>query len=518
MNMGKLKRMDQVRLIIETYLETRSIKATSRRLHIARNTVKTYLRRVRDRGGTLEMALSQNDEELSSIVYVRQEECEREHIFRSQLDYWIKELRRVGVTKQLLWEEYRQLHTDGYGYSQFCERLKREIGRRDLTLSLQHKPGDCLQVDFAGKKMRWVDPRTGEVHPCEVLVGVLPYSHYTYAIALPSQCVSDFVHGLNSMLQYIGRLPTYILSDNLKSYVKKADKYDPEFNDLCVQLSAHYQIDLKATRVRKPKDKASVENAVKTAYGRIYAPLRNEVYHSLEELNEGIRQQLKKHNEKAYKKRSGSRDIVFKEEEQPQMRNLPSDMFEIRKITKGKVRRDYHVMLGEDKNYYSVPFQYVGKKATLIYSTTTVEVYIDNQRIALHDRLAYKDAYRHQTHASHMPKNHQEWKRARGFDAAYFLDRARKIGPYTYWAIEQVLLSRFHESQSYNSCHGIFKLTEQYSPDRLEKACIRCKKIGKSSLSLLRRILQQNLDQMEDQIDLFDIPSHQNIRGPQAYQ
>ena len=307
---------------------------------------------------------------------------DRESIFLSQINYWIKELRRVGVTRHLLWQEYRKEYPQGYGYSQFCERLKREIGRKDLTLILSHKPGEVMQVDFAGKKMRWVDIYTAEVHECEVLVAVFPHSQCTFAIALPSQKVSDFVHGLNQALLWFGKLPNIILSDNLKSYVIRADKYDPKFNDLCVQLANHYQIDLQATRVGKPKDKASVENMVSTVYRRIYAPLRNETFHSLKEINEAITIQLKAHNDKPYQKKQGNRNEIFRQYELPVMRDLPCDLFEVKKITKSKVRRDYHIFIGEEKNYYSVPFRYVGQNTTVIYTSTVVEVYIDNQRIA----------------------------------------------------------------------------------------------------------------------------------------
>jgi len=519
-NMGKLKRMDQVRSIIETYLCTRSIKATARRLVISKNTVRCYLRRAKTYSKDLTKVLELSEEDVTKVFYLvdGKEPADRELLFASKISYWIKELRRVGVTKHLLWEEYRNEYPGGYGRSQFCERLKREIGRRDLTLSLDHTPGKFIQVDFAGSKMCWIDAKTGEVHECEVLITVMPHSHFTFAIALPSQKVADFVHGLNQALLFYTKLPKAILSDNLKSYVTKADRYDPEFNELCVQLSTHYGIDLTATRVGKPRDKASVENMVKTAYSRIYAPLRDEIYHSLEELNEAIRAELIKHNMEPYQKKQGCRHDIFQQYELPVMQDLPSDLFEIKRITKSKVRRDYHVFIGEEKNYYSVPFQYVGKNTIVVYTSKLVEVYLDNQRIAVHDRLISRNAYRHQTNDAHMPKSHSEWKKARGFNAAYFLKLADQIGPATYWVISQVLISRIHEAQSYNSCKGIFHLGEKYSIQRLELACLRCQKVGKASYSILKRILQHNLDQVADQPDLFNIPQHDNIRGSDAYQ
>ena len=175
--MGKLKRMDQVRQIIETYQATHSIKATARRLQVSKNTVRHYIRLGKTYDEDLSKVLLLPPSELLSLFYPPDQKASsgREEVFKGQIKYWIKELRRVGVTRHLLWEEYRREYPDGYSYSQFCERFRREIGRRDLTISLNHEPGAVLQVDFAGKKMHWVDASSGEVHECEVLVGVYPH-------------------------------------------------------------------------------------------------------------------------------------------------------------------------------------------------------------------------------------------------------------------------------------------------------------------------------------------------------
>jgi hypothetical protein len=275
---------------------------------------------------------------------------------------------------------------------------------------------------------------------------------------------------------------------------------------------------LQATRVAKPKDKASVENMVKTAYTRIYAPLRNDIFHSLEEINDAIRVQLSIHNTKPFQKKSGRRKEIFEQFELPVMNDLPSDLFEIKKTTTAKVQRNYHVFLGEEKNFYSVPYQYAGKKATLIYNTKTVEIYIENQRVTTHSRLSHYDRYCYFTDDAHLPKNHSEWKKAQGYDAAYFLAQAEKIGPATQWAIGQVLLSRIKEVQTYNSCKGILYLGKKYTNERLELACLRCHSAGKTNYSMLKRILQLKLDQVTQTPDLFSTPAHDNIRGPEAYQ
>jgi hypothetical protein len=367
--------------------------------------------------------------------------------------------------------------------------------------------------------MHWVDEQTGEVHYCEVLVGVLPFSQYSFCIALTSQSLADFIEGINACLFFLGALPKVILSDNLKAYVSRADRYEPTFTQLCEQLGAHYQIDLQATRVAKPKDKASVENAVMQVYRRVYAPLRNEVFHSIEALNQAIERQLIQHNSQPYQKRDGHRRAVFDQFEFPRMRALPPDLFEVKKITRAKVQRNYHVFLGEEKNYYSVPYQYVGKQAQVIYTSKIVEVYVDQKRVTTHKRLFVGGRqYRYQTNCRHMPKEHQEWKKAQGYDAAYFLEQGHKIGPASTWVIQQILLSRIHEAQAYNSCKGILSLAKTYSSERVEQAALRCQKIEKVTYTMIKRILRLKLDQAQEPDKQLSLGLHENIRGANYYQ
>jgi len=518
--MRKPKRMDQIKAILQNYLISGSIKATARQLKTSKNTVRGYLRRAKQYDEDLSKLLESEDELLRSIFYPEdsKKEQNRAAAFTQNVPYWLKELRRVGVTRQLLWKEYQEEYPDGYGYSQFCDRLRKEIGRKDLTLALSHTPGEVMMVDFSGKKLQWVDAGSGEVNVCEVLVAVFPHSQHTFAIALPSQQIADFVHGLNQALLFFGGMPKVILSDNLKAFVTRADKYEPKFTQLCEQLGAHYQVDLQAARVAKPKDKASVESAVGIVYKRVYAPLRNETFHSLQSLNDAIRQQLDLHNNKPYQKKAGSRKTIFEAYELPQMGSLPSELFEIKKIASAKVQRNYHIYLGEEKNYYSVPYKFVGRQAEVIYTSKIVEVYIDNQRVAIHRRLFSRDAYRYQTQKGHMPQAHQHWREIKGYNAQYFLTQAQKIGPATHWAIEHVLISKIHEAQSYKSCLGILRLGTSFSNERLEHAADRCRKVNKVNYGMLKRILRLKLDQAKEEPHQIAIPFHDNIRGAGNYQ
>lgn len=264
-----------------------------------------------------------------------------------------------------------------------------------------------------------------------MLLAAIPHSQHTLASALPSQCTADFIHGTNEALRFFGRLPKVILSDNLKAFVIRADRYEPDFNDVCFQLANHYQFDLQAARVASPKVKASVEGAVHIAYGRLYAPLRNHTFYSIDETNTALSQQLEELQDRPFQKRPGCRREILQTYELPEMRPLPSEPFLLKSTVQAKVQRNDRVYLGRRKNYYSVPFQCVGDTATVVYSRSTVEVFIGPGRVATHARLGPSDRYRYQTGPAQLPRGHEEWRKAEGYDAAYFRSWARKIGPAT---------------------------------------------------------------------------------------
>ncbi len=521
--MAVKKRMDQIRNILKSYVSNgHNVKVTARVLGISKNTVKEYVRRAQGHCADVGAVLGLDDERLYELMYKEegQQTDVRQKVIEDNCAKWIIELGKVGVTRSILWAEYRQEYPDGYSYSQFCEYLSRYAARRDLTLALEHRAGEVMMADFSGKKLSWVDRDTGEWHACEVLIVVMPFSQHTFCIALPSQKIADFIHGLNEALRFFGAVPQVLLSDNLKSYVSKPDRYEPTFTQLCGQMGAHYQFDLQATRVRRPRDKASVENAVEQIYRRVFAPLRHTRFHSLEQLNTAILEHLHQHNEQDFQKKAGSRRLLFEQYELPQMRPLPPEVFEVKKITSAKIQRNYHIFLGEEKNFYSVPWQYAGRQSEVLYTRNNVEVYVDGKRIAVHSRLAPNSLdYRYQTREEHMPKNHQEWKKAQGYDAAYFLKQAAGIGPNTHEAVRLILQSRIQEAQTFNACKGILHLAKTYSAERLENAAKRCLTAGKATYSMLKKVLQLKLDQVGEETQAeVSFGFHKNIRGPQHYQ
>jgi transposase len=438
--------------------------------------------------------------------------------FQQRLAYFFAELQKPKTTRMILWEEYNEQKPDGYKYSQFCEILSRFIKGTKSVMHFEHTAGEELQFDFAGDKLSYVDLENGEMIKCPVLVCVLPFSCFTYVEALHSERREDLINGLNHCLQYIGGVPQSIKSDNLAQWVKKANRYEPSFTDFADQISLHYGTTMTATRVKKPRDKATVESSVNTAYNRIYASIRNKTAQSLRQLNEFIFEELQNLNHKKMQQHDYSRYERFLQYEKPLLKPIPAVLFVIKHTVNAAVQRNYHVMLGEDKHYYSVPCQYIGQTLKIIYDRDNVEIFLsDYQRIVTHVR-SYK-RYGYTTIPEHMPKNHSYYAKIKGYDEKYFLEKAGSIGLVTTQAIQSILKNKLFEQQCYTSCLGVLRLGEKYGNDRLELACKRAVEGPKVTYMIIKSILDKKLDQVPLQTDLFyNVPEHENIRGSQNYQ
>jgi transposase len=511
--------MIQVRRIIQLKSEGLSKLKISKLLNIHRATLDNYLSKFEATGESYQGLLQYSDGQLGALVYNTSATTKldkRIDVLKKHLDYFKEELSLPGVTRKTLWEEYQEACPDGYSYTQFCEHFARHIKRTKATMHLSHRAGDYLQVDFAGKQLHYIDIQTGEIVPCPVLVCTLPFSGYTYVEALPTAGQEHLFCALNRCLEYFGGVPRNVLSDNMKQFVGKNQRYEYKFQELASQWAVHYNTNLEATRPRKPKDKPTVENNVYLSYLRIYAKIRNEEFHSLIELNKRIGELLGPYNQAPFQKLSGSRHERFLQDEKPLLKTLPQEPFDIKHTTIGKVQMNYHVILGEDRHQYSVPYQYIGQTTKIIYDEHHVEIYIGFQRIAIHKRDYRKHSYT--TLAEHMPEKHLKYNETLGWDADYFLTLAKKIGESSLEIFSRILASKDFIEQTYNACIGLKRLSEIYGADRFEAACSRALNASRVSYGMIKNILENNLDkQPQTQLNLFIVPRHENIRGPQNY-
>jgi transposase len=518
----KPKSMHQIRQILEHLVRGTGFNKTARMMGVSRNTIRDYRARFDLSGMSYPQLLALNDAELSVLVRgnppPKTSEDHRRHLYLvSRLDYFESELKKTGVTRRLLWEEYLKDQPDGYRYTRFCYFLSQQDKKNGAVMRLVHLPGEELQVDFAGDRLHYIDRHTGELVDCEVLVCTMPYSHFTYAVALPSQKQMDFIDGLVKAVHYLGAVPQIIKCDNLKSAVVKPDRYTPEFTQAMEYFAEYYGTIAQATRVAKPRDKASVEKAVDICYKRIYAPLRNQQFYSLNELNSAVWGQLEKHNDQLLQGKQYSRRQRFKEEELPNMKPLAEQPYCIKRSTWSKVGKNYHVILGEDRHSYSVCYRFIGQKMKLVYTTDTVEIYHGTDRIAVHKRN-YRN-YGYSTLREHMPENHQRALQAGGYNGEDFINEARMIGPYTLGIVEKMLSKVKYVQHSFGMWQALKRLKRVYGRERLENASRKLSDLNNVTCKVLENMLSKNLD--KDQHNLFTNVAvhgmHENVRGATFY-
>lgn len=506
--------MEQLKQVLQLKRDGFSIKAIARTTGIARNTIKKYLARI-DTDSTVKVS----KKELALSVYnndTTELKGERHLLLAEHFRYAESQLKKTGVTRQLLWLEYKEQNLQGYNYSQYCYHFSEFLRHKEVVMHLEHAAGEKIMIDFAGKKLSYVNRDSGEIIFCQVFIAVLPHSGLIFCYAVHTQGTYDFITCINNMLKFYGGVSQTILCDNLKTAVTRPSRYEPVFTDMCYQLSEHYGTTFTATRPYKPRDKAMVERSVSIVYNHIYAPLRHQVFHSLSELNHYISRQLEKLNDKRYKGSAYSRRQLFDNHEKSLLKELPAEFFTLKKCIQATVQRNYHVQLSEDHRYYSVPYTYAGKKVKVLYDNKTVEIYYEHTRIALHIKSNMTRAYT--TIHEHMPSNHQKAMNIKGWTKADMLARAAQVGAATRQAVEHILNSSIYPEQNYKSCHGLLMLQGTYGGQRLEAACARVLKATRVNYTMIKNILRAGLDKQPTIFEDVHLPDHDNIRGPEHYQ
>jgi transposase len=492
-----------------------SIRKAARAIGVGKTAAGEYIAGFNRSGLTLTQAMNLSDKDLVSTLDVhKRPNNPRYNILSSQFLHIEKELKRHGVTMQLLWQEYKEGYPDGYGYSQYCNHFYQWSKTQKVSMHIEHKAGDKMYVDFAGKKLPVVNPQTGEVREHEVFVAVLGCSQLSYIEAVPSQTKADWVKVNGNSLGFIGGVPKAIVPDCLKSAVNKSDKYEPEINETYQDFARHYNTVVLPARALHPKDKSLAENFVRTAYQRIYAPLRNQTFYSLDELNQALWEQLDKHNQMFFQGKETSRLQLFSELEKNELKPLPVETYEFKEFFKSKVQYNHHVYLKADKHYYSVPFQLTGKTVFISCSSSCIEIFYNNQRMATHHRN--RKLYGYTTKEEHRPQNHQfvtKWKPEK------FINWAKNISPEVEKVIKKVLESRPHPEQAFKSCMGILNLNKKHENTDLIKACKKALEVNCVNYKFIKNTIKNKTFNLtcEEEIDQIQIPYHENIRGKEFY-
>ena len=423
-----------------------------------------------------------------------------------------QELKRAGVTLHLVWEEYRAVHEDGYGYSQFCEIYRRWARKLRPSMRQQHRAGEKTFIDFSGKRPHLVDRRTGEEILVELFVAVLGASGYIYAEATRTQKLDEWVGAHTRMVEYFGGSTELWVPDQLKGAVSRSCRYEPGLNRTYQELATHYGTVVVPARPGKPKDKAKVESMVLVVQRWILARLRNRTFFDLAELNEAIWELLEQLNSRPLQKLKVSRRELWERLDRPALGPLPATPFELARWKNCGVNIDYHVEV--DHRFYSVPYQLANERVEMRYTASIVEAYYKGNRVASHPR---RFDHQHSTLSEHMPSSHRahaEWTPSR------LIRWGEKTGPATGRLVAGILRSRPHPEQGYRACLGIMRLGRHHGDERLEAACARAERLRSYSYRTVKNILASAQDRLpleDEQPAPAPTPSHHNIRGPQYY-
>jgi transposase len=506
--MSKIRQALQ--LLAESGLSTRQVAAA---LGISKTTVSQIALYARDAGLDWAQASQLSDDELQGRLYPPPRPRSTQ---RHEPDYGVlhQELKRPGVTLQLLWEEYRaEVGAAAYRYSAYCEKYRAWAKRLKRSMRQVHPGGERLFVDYAGQTVPVVDAASGEIRRAQVFVAVLGASNYTYACATWQQTAADWVGAIIAALAFIGGVPRLLVPDQPRALIANPDAYEPVTARLMQEMGEHYGLAVLPARPGRPQDKAKVEVGVQVVERWILARLRNRRFFTLAELNQAIAGLLTELNQRPFKKLPGCRATAFKALDAPALKPLPAQAMVLAQFKPARVNIDYHVAF--EGHYYSVPHQHVGAAVELRITATTLEVLLRRQRIAAHARSAKVGGFT--TQDAHMPASHREhrqWTPAKLI--AWGLSLGAATGSVVRWQMEH----RAHPEQGYRSCLGLMRLAREYGEARLEAACARAQSIRAPHYRSIKSILACGLDRQEASLlggEASAMPSHTNVRGPGYY-
>lgn len=487
---------------------------------ISPSTVSEYLHKAERQGLTWEVASGLSEAEVEARLFTHVGRCEPPARVAIDFDWVHREMRRDGVTLQLLWGEYQKAASESsrhpYQYSQFCELYSTWRGTRRLSMRQTHRAGEKLFIDYSGKKPRIVNRDTGEITEVELYVAVLGASNYTFAEATRTQQLGEFCASTVRALDYFGRSPRILVPDQLRSAVSKSDRYDPDINQTFNDLAQHYGMAVIPAPPRKPKAKAKVENGVLIAQRWILARLRNRTFFSLAELNNAIAELLEELNHRRFTKLEGTRYEAFEKIDKPAMRALPVLRFEVAERGTQRANIDYHVCF--DDRYYSVPYQLRQQLIELRATSTIIELFYRGERVASH-RRSYGPKGTPVTAPEHRPKCHEDYGQ---WPPERMTSWAAKFGCNVEEVVRRKLSEYPYPEMGYRAVLGILRCAEKHGAERMDAACQRAL-AATSKTAPHRRYIEAILKRGLDKASPVPAPStrccglHENVRGRDYY-
>jgi transposase len=505
--MGRLSMRKISEVLRQRYVLNHSYRSIARSLNISVSTVYDYLTRAKLANITWPLPPEWSDQQLYDALFLPVAPTTAQRPLPEWEDIH-RELRKKGMTLRLLWREYRDIHPNGLGYTQFCERYRAYVKTISPVMRQIHKAGEKTFVDYAGMTVPWLDPMTGEIHEAQIFVGALGASQFIFAEATETQKLPDWFSSHIRMWEYFGGVSEIVVPDNLRSGVTKSHLYDPDINANYQHFSEHYGFAIVPARVCEPKDKAKVENGVGCVTKQILAAMRHITFTSIAEINAEIKPRLNALNNQSFQKMKTSRRELFETIDQPALKPLPPERYQYAHWQHAKINIDYHFVFAD--HYYSVHYQYIHHAVEIRATSKIVECFYQNKRIAAHARSYVR--YGFTTLQEHMPPAHlahAKWSPER------IKNWAAKIGPQTARFIEHMIAARAFPQQAFRSCLGLLRMSDRFGQERLETACTIALAVGATRYQQVESILKKRLDTLPNSHAQTSpvMPEHENIRG-----
>ncbi|WP_396350045.1 IS21 family transposase [Lacticaseibacillus paracasei] len=406
------------------------------------------------------------------------------------LDYMHEELGKKNVTLSLLYYEYqtncRESGKVPYSYRSFCRMYGDFAQKFKATMRIRRKPGELMEVDWAGSTLTVIDTDTGEELTAYLFLAVLPSSQYGYCEACMSMTMPDWIRAHVHAYEFFGGVTEILVSDNLKTSVDNHTKFDPVLNPVYRDMAEHYGTVVMPARVRKPKDKPKVEATVKALSTWVIAALRNQQFFTLKELNEAVWSKLRDFNQRPFTKKykaCKNREEGFTTEEKFALLPLPTTPFEMASWKTATVQPDYHIQV--DRMFYSVPFQYIGSQVDIRLTNTLIEVFFKDSRIASHARL-FGRSEQFSTNQEHMPEAHKLYVSHTPESSRTW---AATVGPKVSNVVEY-FLNHMPERQALHTILSLQKLAKKYGTAQLEVASGEVSKVANApTVRIIERVL-----------------------------
>ena len=483
----------------------------------SKSAVSNFTTRFKKSGLEINEALAMQEQQLLAMLFPELKQYQKTSTTKPHPDwnYIHTELSKKGMTRQLLWEEYKEQHPDGYGYSQFKEYYNRYKKQLNPSMRQIHYAGDKLFVDFSGVSVPITDAISGKVKKAQIFVAVLGASGYTFVYAVMSQNTEDFIECHNKAFSFYGGVPNQIVPDNLKAAVISHTRKKVILNESYADMARHYKVAIVPARPYHPKDKGKVEAGVKGCQRWILMKLRHQTFFDLNELNRAIASLLDDYNNKVIRRLGKSRRELFEMIDKPALHPLRDKEYIYRKHKRLTVGIDYHIEL--DGNGYSVPYTYLGKKVDIWYSKKQVTVSYKGEVIAVHTKISHP--YQDSTLKEHMPPKHQyQYEK---YNPQRILNWAQSIGKETTALMQKIMKHHSHPVRGYKSCMAILNFSKTYGDEALELTCTKACKLNIYSVASIESILKkksyiETTDQTVSNNILFK--QHDNLRDSKIYQ